>query len=112
RKQVSRARLGGQVVGAEGRGADRDGPVPGDDDADGAQRVQLLGVVGQHAERRRDAEKAAGGGDLVVAPLIVPQPETLVRLEGGEAMAARLYQHAVARLGSEARAAAFLGEIE
>jgi hypothetical protein len=86
--------------------------VAGNDDAGSAQRIELPGVVGEDAERRRDAEQAAGGDDLVVAPLVVTEPEALVGLEGGQSVAARLHQHAVARLGREAGTAPLLRQVE
>ncbi len=90
----------------------REGAVPGDRDARVPQHGQLLGVVGEQPERRPHAEEPAGGGHLVVAPLVAPQAELRVGLEGRQAVAARLHEHAVTRLGGEARAAAFLREIE
>ena len=76
------------------------------------RRHQLLGIVGEDAQASVHAEEAACRGDLVVAALVVSEPQAVVGVERGETIPARLHQHAVARLGGEAGAASFLRQVE
>ena len=112
RERVPGARLGGEVVGVEGRGRMPQRHDTSDPDAVGLERGDLVGVVGQQLEGGGDAEQPAREADLVVAAAVVREPHPRVGLEGGETVPARLHHHAIARLGDEAGAAPLLHEVE
>ena len=60
----------------------------------------------------RDAEQVADVGDVLVLAVVLLEAHDPIGLEGGEAVVRRLHEHAVARLGHVAYAAALLHEVE
>ncbi len=111
-ERVARVRLRRQVVAVERRrwGDERRGT--GDGRARGDERSHLLRVVGEQDQPGADAQQRSERRHLVVAPDVRAETHLGVGLEGREALAARLYQHAIARLGGEPRAASLLQQVE
>jgi hypothetical protein len=95
-----------------GDGALRSRALPAMATSSASQRRQLVRVVGEQQQRRRDAEQRYHVRDLVVAAVVAHQPHAVVRLEGGQTVAARLHDHAIARLRAESGAASLLHQVE